>query len=1722
MMFWRRGSTYLVTMILLVLLSCTVALAQSTGPEQPPVRLLPQGQEPLVRQKDADSAGMILELEVPVLEVKDTRLGGQDYQSLTLPGAAMAGTTGQPALPVVSRFVAIPNGMTLEVVDLANQTTILDGSFRPEPAQGLKARTDESIVLDRAYYDGRKALAADSGLRVTIGQPGLIRGQRVVSVAFHPVQWTPGSGVVTAAQRMTAELRFVPSADGNNAEKAGRPVPESFLSFFNNEVLGSDKSAFDEGTLGTWLMIYPSVSGVQTAITPLADWRTRQGYNVIMVSTSVTGTSNSAIKNYIQNQYDNLEIPLEFVTLVGDATGSLTLASWRENQSSYSGEGDHEYTRLEGNDVLADIHLGRLSVTSVSELETVVDKIVNYEMTPSVGIDDGWFTRAALTGDPSSSGYSTIWVNQWVKEQLEELNYTQIDTIWGGNFTVEMMSKINQGLSIFTYRGYWNMSGMNTGHIASLSNGPELPFALVLTCDTGSFWSDTTCRSEAFLRAPNGGGVASIGTATTGTHTRYNNCMFQGVAEGVLNSGDPRVGPGLTRGKLDMYRNYFGAEPSTVTIWSTWNNLMGDPATPIWTAYPEPLTVDYPASVTAGANVLPVTVLDQMGQPVAGARVAIYMKDVIQKNAVTGQDGRVLMPLEGLIDGEMLVTVTGNNLYPHLGGVNVGDLALAVNYQDQILIDDGTGNSLGNGDGLASPGETVDIDLQLVNAGTGGAADVQATATAIHDPSVTVVNGQAGFGFLNVGASAWGNQSLTLSVDPAAVGGTEAQVELTILTGGETFVASLPMTIHGPAAEVVSVSVEGDGLLDPGQSDNLRLVLNNAGNLPTTGVTGVLTSHSQWVDVSDPDGTFGGIAVGASGDNNADPFTVSVTGDCYPGHLASFSLDLVFAEGGTALVEFSLPVGQASSTDPVGPDHYGYYAIDNTDVGYIGAPVYDWVEIDPGLGGAGTFLGLTDYDRYDDDTRTISLPFSFDYYGQNFDEISICSNGWIAMGQTYLRHYRNWTIPSPGGPDNMIAVFWDDLYQVSGTGGVYYWHDVANHRFIVEWSRVRNYYNNVTETFQVMLYDPAYEAGDTGDGLIVAQYHTVNQSDWENGYATAGIQNEDRDDGVLYTYWNEYPGGGAPLESGRAIAYRTVLAQAQGQIKGEVTNASAGGQPIDGATVSIVGSSRIFSTAADGGYQGGVPVGTYDVAVSHPSFAPDTTYAVVIMEDLELTVDFSLTDIAGPHFTMVDMPGNSEDTAGPYVVEVEVGDFSGLDEVHFYYTSSATGGPFELPLTLHPGGTLAAAIPGQPLDTRVQYWLTGADVLGFTSTEPANAPATVHSFVVTAVSEIYATDMETDSGWIGGLGTDTATTGIWERVDPNGVFDNSVEVSPEDDHTVAGTHCWITGNDPVGSNQGANDVDGGLTTLETPSFNVAGISGLQVSYHRWYTNDTGQNPGSDFWRVQVSGGDGNWVNLEQTNTSERSWVAQSFLVEDFITLGSQVMFRFLADDAGYGSVIEAGVDDFVLMGYNLPGDTAGPDIALTSFTGGQNVLNGTTQPITWTHSDDIGVVNVEIRLSRDSGATFDEVVASGPFNQTFAWTVPMGYAANCRLKVVAIDAAGHSSESMSGADFTIDSQTPVGDLPVNRLSLAQNAPNPFNPRTEIKFSLPSAQKVELKIYNVEGRLVKTLVNGRQDAGTHTQIWSGQDDRGGRVASGLYFYRLTTDSGVLTRKMTLVK
>ncbi len=118
---------------------------------------------------------------------------------------------------------------------------------------------------------------------------------------------------------------------------------------------------------------------------------------------------------------------------------------------------------------------------------------------------------------------------------------------------------------------------------------------------------------------------------------------------------------------------------------------------------------------------------------------------------------------------------------------------------------------------------------------------------------------------------------------------------------------------------------------------------------------------------------------------------------------------------------------------------------------------------------------------------------------------------------------------------------------------------------------------------------------------------------------------------------------------------------------------------------------------------------------------------------------------------------------------------------------------------------------------------------------------------------------------------------------------------------------------------------------------------------------------------------------------------------------------------------------------------------------------------------------------------------------------------------------GTSTIFVDDITAVIDSLSTVsGSVMPKEFKLYQNYPNPFNPATTIQYDLPVGGDVRLTVYDISGREIKTLVNDRMASGYHTVRWDGRNRNGGKVASGVYIYRLETDNYVQSRKLLLIK
>jgi len=251
-----------------------------------------------------------------------------------------------------------------------------------------------------------------------------------------------------------------------------------------------------------------------------------------------------------------------------------------------------------------------------------------------------------------------------------------------------------------------------------------------------------------------------------------------------------------------------------------------------------------------------------------------------------------------------------------------------------------------------------------------------------------------------------------------------------------------------------------------------------------------------------------------------------------------------------------------------------------------------------------------------------------------------------------------------------------------------------------------------------------------------------------------------------------------------------------------------------------------------------------------------------------------------------------------------------IDECKVYYR--VNGGSWTaLPITptANPDEYLAT-IPGQPQPSMIDYYIYGEDDMGNSRTHPEGAPAAHHSFYVAFLYEPFETGLD---NFTVGAPDDDATTGIWERVDPIGT-NYGGPLQPEDDFTAdPGTDCYITGQH-TGGGVGDNDVDDGKTTLFSDIYDLTGATEAWAVYRRWFSNDLGSSPGEDYWVVQISNdGGGSWQSVENTNDDAEQWLEITVDITAFFPNPAQVQFKFVASDEGSGSLVEAGVDEFMIL-----------------------------------------------------------------------------------------------------------------------------------------------------------------------------------------------------------------
>ena len=270
----------------------------------------------------------------------------------------------------------------------------------------------------------------------------------------------------------------------------------------------------------------------------------------------------------------------------------------------------------------------------------------------------------------------------------------------------------------------------------------------------------------------------------------------------------------------------------------------------------------------------------------------------------------------------------------------------------------------------------------------------------------------------------------------------------------------------------------------------------------------------------------------------------------------------------------------------------------------------------------------------------------------------------------------------------------------------------------------------------------------------------------------------------------------------------------------------------------------------------------------------------------------------------------------PYVPFVaDVSTFDGfLTDVTLYYSYDNSNW-LSANMYQANGNTYDAILTFDQFGVPIYYYIEASNSLNQTSVYPQDGSTVM--FIYGDLLDVVNEEFETDSANSWYVESD-ASTGLWELAEPTPTYDDGVLAQTDFDHTENGELCFVTGNNES-ETSGQDDVDGGSTILYSPVFNLSSYEDALLTYWRWYTNNLGANPNTDYWNVQASNDGYSWIDLELTNESNPNWEKHRFVLSNYMELSSTMQFRFIASDlfndtdtGSGGSLIEAALDDFLL------------------------------------------------------------------------------------------------------------------------------------------------------------------------------------------------------------------
>ena len=710
---------------------------------------------------EASAEHTVLELSLRGYWSEEASLSERSYTSLSL-GDGRITEVGEPALPLVSRFLAVPLGSQLDdlkVEVLSEERRTLPGLVVPPAQRSPKRCAGQSsprFVCNEARYRGTESFPESS---VDIAGLGTMRDFRYAQLVVYPMRFDPARKAVSVATHLRVRVSH-PAGPFLASPRISSSFHKLYRRLLLNWAVVEAVPLAEQPSPARERIEILAPEVYRSVLDPFVAWKRQVGYAVELSALEGIGSSHAEVLAWLQARYnDPLSRPTH-VILVGDIDAMPTMHGLGGCAS------DFMYSLLAGDDLMSDVLVSRLSVTDGVDLALQIRKILSYESELPADPSSDWLASSVCISSSEGSGASNDDVRSDIICDLQSgAGYALVSKLYNslGNDTASNISDaINGGRGWVTYLGHgsgldWSTTSpaYATSHIDALMNTDRLVTVMDVSCSNGGFDVYGSCFAESWMRATSDGepaGAVAIYSSSTPTAWDESAEMAVGLTEAFVQDGVDHWGALAFAGRA--YLQQIMGTGSGVEETLQQYVVFGDSSLSLRSRAPRELALDGPAVVPVSELELSFVVTWGDGTPVPNARVHLTKQAELDLVATTDAGGQANVQISPDSPGQIHVTVTAFDAAVLHGTVDVvvtgcGVLktstevlpcagALAVTLWDQDLdLDPGSLDSAS----LSVRSGTDEAELSLIEAeASAGRFDGSCDPASL---ALTLVHGQA-------------------------------------------------------------------------------------------------------------------------------------------------------------------------------------------------------------------------------------------------------------------------------------------------------------------------------------------------------------------------------------------------------------------------------------------------------------------------------------------------------------------------------------------------------------------------------------------------------------------------------------------------------------------------------------------------------------------------------------------------------------------------------------------------------------------------------------------------------------------------------------------------------------------------------------------------------------------------------------------------------------------